>query len=104
MKALKHPWGTQHIALRPGKGTRVVFVNSLGTDLRMWDRLVPLLPTTWSILRLDNRGHGLSERSNCEFSIADLATDTIAAMDDVGFETAVVVGCSVGGMIAVVVP
>ena len=41
-------------------GAPVVFANSLGTDLRLWDDVVPLLPKGLRLIRYDKRGHGLS--------------------------------------------
>ena len=41
-------------------GIPVVFANSLGTDFRLWDAVLPLLPGGLRILRFDKRGHGLS--------------------------------------------
>ena len=40
-------------------GRPLVFANALGTDLRVWDRLLPLLPARRKIVRYDMRGHGL---------------------------------------------
>ena len=42
-------------------GRPVVFANSLGTDLRLWDQVLPLLPQDLKYIRYDKRGHGLSE-------------------------------------------
>jgi 3-oxoadipate enol-lactonase len=39
-------------------GAPVVFANSLGTDLRLWDDVLPLLPPGLRIIRYDKRGHG----------------------------------------------
>ena len=41
-------------------GAPVVFSNSLGTDLRLWDKVLPLLPKGLKLIRYDKRGHGLS--------------------------------------------
>ena len=41
-------------------GAPVVFPNSLGTDLRLWDAILPLLPKGLKFIRYDKRGHGLS--------------------------------------------
>ena len=41
-------------------GRPVVFANALGTDLRLWDGIMPLLPESLRLLRYDMRGHGLS--------------------------------------------
>lgn len=42
-------------------GPALVFSNSLGTDLRLWDPILPYLPKDFRIIRYDKRGHGLSE-------------------------------------------
>ena len=35
----------------------VVFANSLGTDFRLWDPILPMLPKELRIIRYDKRGH-----------------------------------------------
>ena len=76
----------------------IVFANSLGTDLRIWDevrqRLDPAVPT----LAMDKRGHGLSEIGPVD--IATLAADMADLMDGLGLSAALICGVSVGGMIA----
>ncbi len=42
-------------------GAPVVFANSLGTDLRLWDAVLPLLPKGLKFIRYDKRGHGLTQ-------------------------------------------
>ncbi|MBI1415695.1 MAG: 3-oxoadipate enol-lactonase [Limimaricola sp.] len=87
-----------HYAYRPGTGRPVVFANSLGTDFRIWDDVVAGLPNSVPLLRLDKRGHGLSEGG--DVSIATLADDMAGLMDLLGLSGAVVCGVSVGGMVA----
>ena len=60
----------------PEDGAPVVFANSLGTDLRLWDPIMPLLPKGLRILRFDKRGHGLSACSPAPYSMGSLITDT----------------------------
>ncbi|WP_010138132.1 3-oxoadipate enol-lactonase [Oceanicola sp. S124] len=76
----------------------VVFANSLGTDLRVWDRVVALLPESWGILRQDKRGHGLSV-AGPSLTIETLADDVETLLDHHGIERFVGVGLSVGGLI-----
>jgi len=38
----------------------LVFINSLGTDFRIWDAVAADLGDTFPLLRYDKRGHGLS--------------------------------------------
>ncbi|MFW2587962.1 3-oxoadipate enol-lactonase [Sagittula sp. SSi028] len=89
-----------YIVSGPEDGMPVVFANSLGTDLRLWDKVLPLLPANLRILRFDKRGHGLSEVPPAPYSMGALISDTERLMDHVGFKNAVVVGLSIGGMIA----
>lgn len=100
MKALELDWGTMHVEVSHGEGPALVFLNSLGTDLRMWDDVCARIPSNWSTLRMDKRGHGLSETGPEGHGIGDLASDVLHAMDFAAIERAVIIGCSVGGLIA----
>lgn len=84
----------------PEDGTPVVFANSLGTDMRLWDPIMPLLPDGLRILRFDKRGHGLSSCPPAPYSMGALVSDTEKLMDHLGFRDAFFVGLSIGGMIA----
>ncbi len=90
-----------HYALTgPDDGAPVVFANSLGTDFRLWDQLMPLLPEGLKILRYDMRGHGLTSAPESDYFMGDLVGDAAALMDHLGLKNAVFVGLSIGGMIA----
>lgn len=84
----------------PAGGAPVVFVNSLGTDFRLWDQVLPLLPAGLRVLRFDKRGHGLSDCPPAPYAMGALVRDTERLMEATGFRDAVVVGLSIGGMIA----
>ncbi|THH37124.1 3-oxoadipate enol-lactonase [Aliishimia ponticola] len=84
----------------PEDGAPVVFANSLGTDLRLWDPVMPLLPAGLRILRYDKRGHGLSTCPPAPYSMGQLVSDAERLMDLHGFKDAVFVGLSIGGLIA----
>ncbi len=81
-------------------GAPLVFANSLGTDLRLWDAVIPLLPEGLRIIRHDMRGHGLSSAPNPPYSMGALVRDAEALLDLLGVRDAVFVGLSIGGMIA----
>ncbi len=83
----------------PG-GFPVVFANSLGTDYRVWDRLVPLLPEGLRVIRYDKRGHGLSEAPRAPYEMGDLVADAGALMDHLGVKGALFIGLSIGGIVA----
>ena len=81
-------------------GAPVVFANSLGTDLRLWDDVVALLPPGLRIVRYDKRGHGLSACPPAPYSMGALVTDAERLLDHLGIRDCVFVGLSIGGMIA----
>lgn len=77
----------------------LVFANSLGTDLRVWDALLAHLPAGLRVLRYSKAGHGLSDLAGTR-SIAAHAEDLRALLDHLGIGRVTLVGLSVGGMIA----
>ena len=80
-------------------GVPVIFANSLGTDLRMWDQLLPLLPGEFRYLRYDVRGHGLTQVSEGPYSIDMLVADVEALLETLQVGPVIFVGLSIGGMI-----
>lgn len=82
-----------------GRGQPVVFLNSLGTDLRLWDAVLPRLPQIRAV-RMDTRGHGLSDCPAPPYGMGALVRDAEGVMEALGVTGAVVVGCSLGGMMA----
>ncbi len=83
----------------PG-GAPVVFANSLGTDYRLWDGVLPYLPAGLRLIRYDKRGHGLSTCPRPPYSMGALVTDAERLLDLLEISDAVFVGCSIGGLIA----
>ena len=88
-----------HHMFRHGAGRpAIVFANSLGTDLRIWDAVVDLIPADIPVLRYDKRGHGLSETGPISINI--LADDLATLTEKLTLTKALVCGVSVGGLIA----
>jgi len=81
-------------------GLPIVFANSLGTDFRLWDKIIPLLPDGLKILRFDKRGHGLSSCPDGDYTIDDLIADTAALLQALEIKDCLFVGLSIGGLIA----
>ena len=77
----------------------VVFSNSLGTNLAMWDAQVPMLAQKFRVLRYDSRGHGLSDVTPGPYTIEGLGRDVVGLLDALQISTAHYCGLSVGGMI-----
>jgi pimeloyl-ACP methyl ester carboxylesterase len=103
----------------PSNGTPLLLIMGLGMQMLMWheDFCRELVARGFQVVRMDNRDVGLSThlaalgepglfnmivrpRAAAVYSLADMAQDAIAVMDDLGWSTANVVGGSLGGMIA----
>lgn len=78
----------------------IVFINSLGTDFRIWDDVAGPLAAAYRVVRYDKRGHGLSELPPGPALMADYASDLAGLLDRLAVSGAVIVGLSIGGMIA----
>ena len=83
----------------PRDGRVIIFSNSLGTDLRVWDLLIPLLPDNLRIVRYDKRGHGLSDCPDAPYHMDSLVDDALCVIDTLGIKDITFVGLSVGGLI-----
>ncbi len=81
-------------------GAPVVFANSLGTDYRLWDQILPLLPAGLRLIRYDKRGHGLSSCPPAPYSMGALVSDAERLLDHLNVRDCLFVGLSIGGMIA----
>jgi 3-oxoadipate enol-lactonase len=75
----------------------LVFSNSLGSTLAMWDPQMPALQKRFRILRYDTRGHGQSSATPGPYSIEQLARDVVALLDELKLESAYFCGLSMGG-------
>ena len=91
-----------HYQLIGAAGDRptIVFINSLGTDFRIWRDVVVRLAGDFPVVLYDKRGHGLSDVGATPYSIDDHVQDLAALMDHLQLRGAVLCGLSVGGLIA----
>jgi len=77
----------------------LVLLNSIGTDMDLWDGVLPYLGDRFAVLRIDTRGHGASIAEPGDYALAMLADDVLAVADAAGFDRFCVAGVSLGGMI-----
>jgi len=71
-----------------------------GGDHTAWAFQMPALAAEFDVIALDNRGAGQSDAPDRPFTLADMADDVVALMDELGVRTAHICGASMGGMIA----
>ena len=77
----------------------LVFSNSLGTDMSMWEEVIPYLLPYFQILQYDTRGLGKSQITTEPYTIQLLGQDVIDLLDTLNIEKAHFCGLSMGGLI-----
>jgi pimeloyl-ACP methyl ester carboxylesterase len=80
-----------------GSGPDVVLLHSSVLDLHQWDDQWKALTERFRVVRLDFRGHGQSPIDAEHYTDAE---DVVAVMEEVGMDSARVVGSSFGGKVA----
>jgi 3-oxoadipate enol-lactonase len=86
---------------RAGSGERLLFISGTGGDLRVLPNVFASpLAKTFDLLAYDQRGLGRTDKPDVPYSMADYADDAAALLDHVGWDDALVLGVSFGGMVA----
>jgi 3-oxoadipate enol-lactonase len=81
----------------PQQAPVLMFSNSLGADLTMWDTQAAEMAKTFRVLRYDKRGHGQSSAPPGPYSIENLGRDALALLDFLQFDRVDFCGLSIGG-------
>jgi pimeloyl-ACP methyl ester carboxylesterase len=84
---------------RTGSGPSLVLVHGITESRRTWDPLVPELAEHFEVISVDLRGHGESPVGDVYDPIS-MATDVAETVADLEVTTPLVVGHSLGGMVA----
>ncbi|MFE1860376.1 alpha/beta fold hydrolase [Streptomyces anandii] len=84
---------------RDGDGVPLVFVHGWTADRHRWDHQLDHFSAGRRVVRLDLRGHGESGGAGSR-TIEEAAADVVALLDHLKIERCVLVGHSMGGMIA----
>lgn len=77
----------------------LLFSNSLGTSLAMWDDQIDEARRDFRVVRYDSRGHGRSEAPKGAYSMDRLGRDALAVLDAVAIGRTAFCGLSLGGMV-----
>lgn len=84
-----------------GSGPPVLMIQGVGVCGSGWRPQVDGLAESFACLSFDNRGIGGSRPLTGELTVSRMAEDARAVMDAAGWESAHVVGHSLGGLVAV---
>jgi len=99
-------WYESQMPLDSSKGT-ILLIMGISNDALGWPStfLKDLVGAGYQVIRYDHRGTGMSDwmkdwDSEEPYSLADMAKDGIAILDQLDIEKAHILGVSMGGMIA----
>lgn len=82
-----------------GQGEALFLVPGFSGNHRMWDNIVPMLNDKYRVIQIDNRGAGLSDVPEKDFTIETLADDIATLAKHLNIESAYFIGNSMGGAI-----
>ena len=80
-----------------GAGATVTLIHAGIADTRMWDAQFAALAGRYRVIRYDQRGYGQTTAPTMPFSRVD---DLEALLDQLGVERTALIGCSMGGTLA----
>ncbi len=100
-KYLRTSWGKMAYGDSGGYGKTLLFLHGTGCDAADWMKVIDRLPSDRRYVTLDFRGHGKSSVPTEPFTIEDLASDVIHLINLLGIQELVLVGHSLGGMVAI---
>ena len=84
-----------------GTGPRLLFIAGTGGDVRAGSAVLDsAMPERFQVLAYDQRGLGQTGKPDVPCTMADYADDAAALLAAVGWDDAMVVGVSFGGMVA----
>ncbi len=86
---------------RHGRGPPLLFISGTGGDLRHRPGVFEgPLPGRFDVLGYDQRGMGRSGKPDVPYTMADYGDDAAALIEHAGWDDALVIGVSFGGMVA----
>jgi 3-oxoadipate enol-lactonase len=83
-----------------GDRPRVALIHSLGLSHYVWEAVAERLAARAQVLIYDCRGHGASDKPAGPYPLTRFASDLAVLLDHLGWEKAIVGGCSMGGSVA----
>jgi proline-specific peptidase len=91
--------GTYYSAV--GNGEALIFIHGVGNNHTMWKPHMEYFSSDYKVYAYDMLGHGRSVKPSKElYTLEDFTSQLNTFMDELNIESAIIVGFSMGGMIA----
>jgi len=78
----------------------LLLIAGLSCDLSIWTSVLDKLSQNFRIIMFDNRDVGRTDYVNTEYTVDDMADDTVRLIKKLGYEKVSILGHSMGGAIA----
>jgi pimeloyl-ACP methyl ester carboxylesterase len=89
-----------YVAQGDPQGPVIVLLHGAGDSWHSYDRVMPLLPSSYRVYAVTLRGHGLSDHPDTGYTRADFADDILDFLDQLQIHHATLVGHSLGSYVA----
>lgn len=99
-RTIETDWGRMTYTDSGGSGHSLLFLHGTGCDSSDWKSIIEQLPRHQRYITLDFRGHGQSSVPTEPFTLANLADDALHLVNAIGIQAVILVGHSLGGMVA----
>jgi pimeloyl-ACP methyl ester carboxylesterase len=100
MQSITMPWGRMAYTDSGGDALPVVLLHGTGCDTADWAPMLDAMHAEARIIGVDFRGHGGSDASVGPMTFGDLASDVLALVDHLKLWRYLLVGHSLGAMVA----
>lgn len=79
-----------------GEGPPLIFLHGLASNLKIWDLMRPLLNARYTVITVDQRGHGLSSKPNTGYDFNTIVEDLHKFMEKLEITQPILIGHSWG--------
>lgn len=83
-----------------GEGEPIIFSHGWMCDRSIWDYQIEFFSIKYKVITYDQRGHGKSDKPKADYSVQTLSDDLSFLIQELNLEKVILVGHSLGGMIA----
>ena len=83
-----------------GSGKSIILLHGLASNSRIWDLVAPILASNSSVIAIDQRGHGKSDKPRGGYDFNSVTDDIAQFIIKMKIDNPVIVGHSWGGSVA----
>ena len=102
MRKVKGDGVNINLAVWEGEGKNILCIHGITANCRSWDMVARSLAPEHTVMAMDLKGRGLSDKPESNYSLDHHVKDILCLMDNLGIEQIVPMGHSLGAFITLV--